>query len=438
MKFYKLYGPAWKFHIGPFAPEITLASPEFIQTVMSTAEPKDPYYPLISPWIGDGLLLSSGEKWARNRRLLTPSFHFDILKPYQKLFSESSVTLIKKWKSIFAENPNQSIEMFEHVSLFTLDSLMKCIFSVKSNFQSDGKKNPYIKAVYEITERLINRVRFVPHQNDWLFYFSYSGYQLRKAIKSAHDFTTSVIKQKKASKNKSESPNDTKNVRYLDFLDMLLDCRDEDGRGLTDKEIQDEVDTFMFEGHDTTASGISWCLYNLACHPDYQEKCRQEVNTVLQGRDEVTWEDLSKMVFLTQCIKESLRVNPPVPRTGRLVTKDVTLPDGRVLPKGTMVGLSIYTCHYNSDVWPDPLVYDPERFSAVNSKNRHAYSFIPFSAGPRNCIGQHFAMNELKTVIALVVKHFRLQVDETKKAQPLGTLILRSVDGVWLKLVPVM
>ena len=433
LKLFEKYGPAFRFFMGPFLPEVVLGGHEYIQAVMNTSEPKDGFYTLLHPWLGDGLLISSGKKWARNRKLLTPAFHFEILKPYQRLFSESTMVLVSKWRNMVQEKPDESVEMFEHVSLLTLDSLMKCIFSNESKVQ-EGKKNPYIDAVYEVSEIMIDRARFVPYHSDWIFYFSYLGYKMRRAVNTTHKFSLFVINDKK--KQKSNSNVALKSTRYLDFLDMLLDCRDEEGKGLTDQEIQDEVDTFMFEGHDTTASGISWCLYNLACHPEYQEKCRQEVLSVLQDRSEVTWEDLAQLSYLTQCIKESFRLHPPVTRIGRETTRPITLPDGRVIPEGMTVSLSIYACHHDAKVWPDPETYDPERFNQENYSKRQSQPFVPFSAGPRNCIGQNFAMNELKTVIALIIKHFRLSVDESKKPIKHPTVVLRSLHGIWLNLQP--
>ena len=348
------------------------------------------------------------------------------------------MVLVHKWQEMIKKAPEESLEMLEHVSLFTLDSLMKCIFSNESNFQKDGKKNPYINAVYEIGDILLDRIRYPPFASDFIFYFSYTGYKLRRAMKVSHDFTQGVIKKKREEKLKLANNEAQEQKKYLDFLDMLLDCRDEEGNGLTDKEIKDEVDTFMFEGHDTTASGISWCLYNLATHQTYQERCRQEVQEVLQDRNEVTWNDLGKLPYLSQCVKESLRLHPPVPRIGRNLTKDIELPDGRVIPEGTAVAMNIYACHHNPDIWNEPEVFDPERFAPENSVNRHNYAHIPFSAGPRNCIGQNFAMNELKTAIALIVKHFRMSVDHKKESRKMFSLTLKATDGIWLNLQPAM
>jgi len=322
-----------------------------------TAEPKDPVvYRFITPWIGDGLLVSKGKKWARNRRLLTPAFHFDILKPYVSIFSGSAQVLVDKWKDLVkVEN---SLDMFEHVSLMTLDSLLKCIFGVtKGNVQLEGRRNPYIQAVYALSELTTERFRFFPYHNDFIYYLSPSGYRFRKACDLVHKFSRGVIQER----IKERQSNGVQSSRkYLDFLDMLLDAKDADGRGLTDEEIQHETDTFMFEGHDTTASGISWCLYNLARHPEYQQKCRDEVNEVLQGKNDITWEDMVKFPYLTQCIKESLRVHPPVPNIGRMTTKPLTFPDGRTVPEGTWLGIAIYACHIT-------LRFGPTRMCMIQS-----------------------------------------------------------------------
>ncbi|NXM75189.1 CP4F4 protein, partial [Serilophus lunatus] len=223
----------------------------------------------------------------------------------------------------------------------------------------------------------------------------------------------------------------------MDFIDLLLLAKDEDGNTLSDEDIAAEADTFMFEGHDTTASGLAWLFYNLAGHPEYQERCRQEVRELLAGRDteDIEWEDLSRLPFTTMCIKESLRLHPSVTAVSRRCTEDVALRDGRVIPQGVICLMSIYGTHHNPHLWPDPEIYNPLRFSPENSKGRSPSSFIPFSAGPRNCIGQSFAMAEMKVVAALTLSRFMLRRD-TARPEPRRKpeLILRAEDGLWLVL----
>nr|KAF6378763.1 hypothetical protein mMyoMyo1_009676 [Myotis myotis] len=126
------------------------------------------------------------------------------------------------------------------------------------------------------------------------------------------------------------------------------------GSSLSDKDLRAEVDTFMFEGHDTTASGISWILYALATHPEHQQRCRKEIQSLLGDGASITWDHLDQMPYTTMCIKEALRLYPPVPAVGRELSKPITFPDGRSLPKGIYVSLNFYALHHNPKVWPNP------------------------------------------------------------------------------------
>ncbi|XP_070554674.1 cytochrome P450 4F12-like [Ptychodera flava] len=223
-----------------------------------------------------------------------------------------------------------------------------------------------------------------------------------------------------------------------DFLDILLDARDEDGKCLSDDEIQCEVDTFMFAGHDTTASGISWFLYNLARHLEHQQKCREEIDELMdmKGKDELDWNDIHNIPYITMCLKESLRIHSPVQNTTRRLSSTYRFPDGKLVYPGTVVVFAIGSLHRNPHVWENPDVYDPMRFSTEKSNNRPSHAFLPFSAGPRNCIGQKFAMDEMKTVVALILRHFELSVDGCPEPRRCIGLILLAENGIRVKLKP--
>ncbi|CAH1243463.1 CYP4F2 [Branchiostoma lanceolatum] len=438
---FKFAFPIW---IGLFRVVLSLVHPDYIKEIVNSPEPKDRVsYAWLKPWIGDGLLVSEGQKWFRNRRLLTPGFHFDVLKPYVKVFSECTNIMLDRWADL---TPGTPVEMFHYASAMTLDSLMRCALSVHSNCQQDSGGSPYIRAVYiYLTKCVVDRGRYPPFHMPLIFHLSPTGFRFRKECKTAHDFSDEVIRKRRAELQQKCNQNNTVinssreggKKRYLDFLDILLQARDEDGKGLSEREIRDEVDTFMFEGHDTTASGVSWIFYNLAKHAACQDRCRAEVDNVLQGRAEVKWEDLSKLPYTTMCIKESLRMHSPVPGVTRLTTQPHTFPDGRSIPAGVSVSIGVHSLHHNIHVWGDNVMeFDPERFSPENSKGRSSHAFIPFSAGSRNCIGQHFAMNELKVAVALTLQRYRLELDETRPPYRVARLITRTRDGLWLKVYP--
>uniref|UniRef100_A0A452T0P1 Leukotriene-B(4) omega-hydroxylase 2 n=1 Tax=Ursus maritimus TaxID=29073 RepID=A0A452T0P1_URSMA len=427
--------------IGPFYPVLRLVHPTFVAPLLqapATIVPKDMFfYNFLKPWLGDGLLLSAGDKWSHHRRLLTPAFHFEILKPYVKVFNKSAGIMHAKWQCLALEG-SAHLDMFEHISLMTLDSLQKCVFSFDSNCQESPSE--YIAAILELSSLVVKRQEQIFLHMDFLYNLTPNGRRFHKACNLVHNFTDAVIQERRRALISGGSHDFLKakaKAKTMDFIDVLLLAKDEDGKRLSDEDIRAEADTFMFEGHDTTASGLSWVLYNLAKHPEYQERCRQEVQELLRDREpqEIEWDDLAQLPFLTMCIKESLRLHPPVTVISRCCTQDIVLPDGRVIPKGVICLISIFGTHHNPSVWPDPEVYNPFRFDPENIKERSPLAFIPFSAGPRNCIGQTFAMTEMKVVLALTLLRFRVLPDEEEPRRK-PELILRAEGGLWLRVEP--
>ncbi|KAG8588217.1 hypothetical protein GDO81_005906 [Engystomops pustulosus] len=240
-----------KTWMGPTIPIVSLIHPDSLKSVVAASAaiaPKDElFYGFLRPWLGDGLLLSRGEKWARHRRLLTPAFHFDILKHYVKIFNHSSDIMHAKWRRLCVEGP-VFLDMFEHISLMTLDSLLKCTFSYDSDCQE--KPSDYIAAIYELSSLIVKREHCLPHHIDFIYYLSSNGRKFRRACRIVHEFTANVVQlRKKALKEKGvENWIKSKQGKTKDFIDILLLSKDEDGNPLTDEEMRDEVDTFMFEG----------------------------------------------------------------------------------------------------------------------------------------------------------------------------------------------
>uniref|UniRef100_A0A8C0GVW9 Cytochrome P450 n=1 Tax=Chelonoidis abingdonii TaxID=106734 RepID=A0A8C0GVW9_CHEAB len=380
--------------------------------------------------IGQGLLILNGPKWFQHRRLLTPGFHYDLLKPYVTMMADSVCVMLDKWEQLIMQD--KSVELFEHVSLMTLDSIMKSAFSYQSNCQTDSE-NLYIQTVMDLSLMVQQRIQTPLHHNHLVYWLSSQGRRFRKACRLAHKHTDKVIRERKETLKDEQELEKIQTRRHLDFLDILLNAKDENGAGLSNEDLRAEVDTFMFEGHDTTASGISWLLYCMALHPEHQQRCREEIKDILGDRDTVQWDDFGKMTYTTMCIKETLRLYPPVPLVARELSAPVTFVDGRTLPKGLSVAKLnnsfITMCLYHS-----LQVFNPLRFSPENSAGRHSYAFLPFAAGPRNCIGQQFAMNELKVALALTLLRFELSPDPAKPPIKIPQLVLRSKNGIHLHL----
>ncbi|CAB1414766.1 unnamed protein product [Pleuronectes platessa] len=385
-------------------------------------------YGHLRPWLGQSLLISNGEEWFRRRRLLTPAFHFDILKSYITTFNTSTNTMHGKWRRLVAEG-STNVEMFDHVTLMTLDSLLRCAFSYNSNCQETSSE--YVSSIVELSDLIIERRQKILHHWDWIYWKTQQGKQFKQALSVVHRFTSDVVQKRRAlirQQRETETDSTSASQSKKDFVDLILLSKDEDGQGLTDEEIQAEANTFMFAGHDTTASAICWTLYNLARHAHYQEQCRQEVMEVMRGRDGrgLEWEDLSNLSFTTM-----------------KYTQDMELPGGRTVPEGAICLVSIYGTHHNPAVWTDPHEFNPLRFDPSNAKGRASHAFIPFSSGPRNCIGQKFALAELRVVVALTLLRFRLTPGVNPELGPssggvrrLPQLVLRAEGGLWLQLEP--
>ena len=425
--------------LGPFHPNIVLNHYDPIRKVLK--EPKNhETYNLLVPWLGDGLLVSKGQKWYRNRHLLTPAFHFEILKPYVTVYNSCLRALLSKWSA--AADRKEPVKLFDTISLLSLDIILQCAFSYKSDCQNVRTRHPYIKAVYELIELLAERFFTPLYVIDWIYVLTPAGWRMRKNCKIVHEHSERVIRERRKSLNQTKDDTATleaasQQQRYLDFLDILLTAVDEDGNGLTDLEIRNEADTFMFEGHDTTTSGISWTLYCLAQYPEHQEKVREEVRNVLMGREWLEYDDLKELKYTQWVIKEAMRLYPPVFLIFREASEDIEL-NGYIIPKGVPIFIPVYLMHHNPNIWENPEKFDPLRFHPSNVEGRDPLAYMPFSAGPRNCIGQNFAMNEERVVVASIVHRFRVSLVEGHKVEIVPKVILRTKDDIKVNLEPLV
>nr|XP_003411242.1 cytochrome P450 4B1 [Loxodonta africana] len=423
--------PLW---LGPFLGFLNIYEPDYVKAVYSRGDPKaSDVYDFFLQWIGKGLLLLEGPKWFQHRKLLIPAFHHDVLKPYVAVFVDSTRIMLDKWEKKSRED--KCFDIFCDVGHMALDTLMKCTFG-RGDSGLSHRDNSYYLAVSDLTLLMQQRVDSFQYHNDFIYWLTPHGRRFLRACQVAHDHTDQVIRERKAALQDEKEQEKIQKRRHLDFLDILLGAWDENGSKLSDEDLRAEVDTFMFAGHDTTTSGICWFLYCMARYPEHQDRCREEIREILGDRDTVQWDDLGKMTYLTMCIKESFRLYPPVPQVYRQLSKPVNFVDGRSLPAGSLISLHIYALHRNGNVWSDPEVFDPLRFTPENTAGRHPFAFIPFSAGPRNCIGQQFAMNEVKVVTALCLLRFELSLDPLQPPIKMPQLILRSKNGFHLHLKP--
>ncbi|RDD36929.1 Cytochrome P450 4B1 [Trichoplax sp. H2] len=403
--------------------------------IIKASSPKGSwFYKLATPWLGHGLIAENGPRWARNRRLLTSAFHYDILKNYVRIYNDCIDTIITKWKA--RDDKGESFDTYEDLKLLTLDVILQTAFSIKLDCQTIGKNHPYITASRQLTRLLLERVHFLPYSFDCIYRWSPSGKKFLKLCHYVNQFSDEIISRRKETlmnNNINQQSSQNRRGKHMDFVDILLQTRDEDGYGLNVQEIRDEVNTFMFAGHDTTSSALAWTLYCLAKYPQHQDKVREEADGILCDKDNIDYDDLQKLNYTHMCIKEAMRIYTPVPTIERKLNQDLTV-NGMLVPASTTVFLQLHTLCRRSEVWPNPYQYDPQRFTAENIQNRDPYHYIPFSAGQRNCIGKNFATDELKIVVAKLVHHLQLEIDPKMQPTRYYAMVNQPDKGIWLKI----
>uniref|UniRef100_A0A2K5PAJ6 Cytochrome P450 family 4 subfamily Z member 1 n=1 Tax=Cebus imitator TaxID=2715852 RepID=A0A2K5PAJ6_CEBIM len=408
--------PLW---LGPFTMFFNVHVPDYVKILLKRNDPKATVsHKILESWLGQGLVTLDGSKWKNHRQIVNPGFKISILKIFITMMSRN------KWEEHIAQN--SCLELFQHVSLMTLDSLMKCAFSHKGSIQLDSTLDLYLKAVFNLSRLFCQRLNNFLHHNDLVFKFSSQGQIFSKFNKVIQQFTEKVIQDRKESL-KDELKQDTIQKRYQDFLDIILSATSENSKDFSEADLQAEVKTFMVAGHDTTSSAISWILYCLASHPEHQQKCQDEIRELLGDGSPITWEHLSQIPYTTMCIKECLRLYPPVANISWLLNKLITFPVGRSLPAGIDVFINIWALHHNPYFWEDPKVFNPLRVSRENSEKIHPYAFIPFS---ELHWGQYFAIIECKVAVALTLLRFEVAPDHSRPPQPVRQIVLKSKNGI--------
>ncbi|ALC42256.1 Cyp4d14 [Drosophila busckii] len=420
------------------------ADARMIEAILSSQQTisKNSLYTLLQGWLGNGLLLSTGKKWFRRRKIITPTFHFKILEQFVEVFDQQSAVMVEQ---LYAQADGATvINMFPVACLTALDIIAETSMGVKINAQR-SPEFPYVQSVKIVSNMMAERFMNPLQRFDCTMRVFYPKLfaTLNHHIKSMHDFTDKVIRERRetltSSLNRSsahpDADDDVGSKRKLALLDVLLQSSI-DGQPLSNEDIREEVDTFMFEGHDTTTSAIAYTLYLLARHERVQQLAFEEIKAVI-GTDKsrpVDMRLLGELKYLECVIKESLRLYPPVPNIGRKITEDVVL-DGKLIPANTNVTLLTYQAQRDPKYFPDPEAFKPERFSPDYEGNIDVFAYTPFSAGPRNCIGQKFAMLEVKSTLSKMLRHFEL-LPLGKPVQPIMNLILRSTTGINVGLKP--
>ncbi|XP_017006511.2 probable cytochrome P450 4ac2 [Drosophila takahashii] len=389
---------------------------------------KNVIYDLLRPFLGEGLLTSTDQVWHSRRKALTPAFHFNVLQSFLTIFKEECNKLVK----VLHQSVDKELELKQVIPQFTLNNVCETALGVKLDDSTEGLR--YRKSIHAIEEVMQQRL-CNPFFYNIVYFYLYGDYRKQvDNLKIAHNFSSNIIEKRRSlfkSKKLGNVDEFGKKQRYA-MLDTLLAAEAE---GQIDHQgICDEVNTFMFEGYDTTSTCLIFTLLMLALHEDVQRRCYEEIQNLPEDSDDISVFQFNELVYLECVIKESLRMFPSVPFIGRKCVEEIVV-NGLIMPKDTQINIHIYEIMRDPRHFPDPDVFQPERFLPENTVNRHPFAFVPFSAGQRNCIGQKFAILEIKVLLAAVIRNFRiLPITLLSDLTFENGIVLRTQQSVKVKL----
>lgn len=416
--------------LGPI-PVLVIFSPTVAEEVLKNSKllNKTFLYSFLHSWLGTGLLTAGSEKWKVRRKLINPTFHSAILQDFLTVMNSQAKIFVERIEEKACSR--ESFDISKPITMCSLDIICETIMG-KSLHAQDNQNTDYVEAIYKVNEIIQERQKAPWLWPGFIFNWTKHGKQYAESLKLLHKFTRAVLEEKR---NEFKSRKTKSMGKRMAFLDMLLSLCEE-GK-ITPEGIEEEVDTFMFAGHDTTATAMSWTLHLIGHHPDVQQKLQREVDQVFEDGKHLqmtlTSDDLAKLHYMDLVIKESLRMFPPVPIVGRSITESCII-GGKEVPAGTECLICPYIINNNENYWKDPFTFNPDRFRVENSTERHPCAFTSFSLGPRNCIGQRFALMEKKVVLAHFLRKFSIEsCEETKNLRLLGDIILRSKSGIMVK-----
>ncbi len=323
--------------------------------------------------LGKGIMVSEGELWRRQRRMIQPAFHRDNIARMFEHIRNANQELLGKW--LACANNNQEINVTQDMSDVTLNIVLRSIFGgdLETIVASHGS-NPFALLTDE-TERNLT--------------FAYKFRALSRLIMDC-------VTRRRA-----------QNQDRADLLAMLMAARDrKSGEPMPDRQLLDEVMTLIVAGHETTASALNWMWYLLSQHADVEQRLHQEIDRL--PASPATMDELTQLAYTRQVVEETLRLYPP----GWLLTRRSIESDnigGYPIAPNTDVFISPYIVHRHPGFWAEPERFDPERFAPSHAAQRHRFCYLPFALGPRACIGEHFAMIEMMLHTAMLARHIRLR-----------------------------
>ncbi|XP_041981035.1 cytochrome P450 4d2-like [Aricia agestis] len=384
-------------------------------------------YDFVRPLLGDGLLTNTGKTWFTHRRILTPAFHSSALEQYLRAFRIAGAELADELLLQQQSQP-EGVDLLPIVSKHMLHTLCSTVMGLDGGCSLKGVEE-YEEAVRDIGAAAATRLANAWMHSDLVFHLLPAGRRFRRAVEVARRFADRLVERKSVAgkgRGVEERAGEDRTV-----LDLLLAAR---RRGELDTQaVRDEVNTFLFAGHETTAAAVTFGLMLLAEREDIQEQLYSEYATAV-GAEPPSAATLAALPLLDAVVREVLRLYPSAPVISRLVDEDFDM-NGVVVRRGTHVAVHLYQLQRQARQFPAPDTFRPERFLRP-APPPPPFAVAPFSAGPRNCIGQKFARLELKVVLGEVVRRLRMSPLPAARPALRADLVLRPAHPVRVRLRP--
>src|SRR5258707_1252154 len=384
-------------HLGPI-PMIFVNKPEHVQAILVDGASTFSKGKLIHKAIkSNGLFTSEGDFHRQQRKLIAPMFQPRHIVNYAETIVQYGELIARSWTDQAVIDLNR-----EMISL-TMGIIGKVLFDIDMLKETDelgaAMAIGFVHTVRRLSEPLLPPDSWpTPHN---------------RRVRAATILLETRILQMIEERRKLQTEQQTEQI---DLLSVLLNAQDEDGNRMSDRQTMDECITFLGAGHETTAAALAWSWYFLCQQPELYAKVRQEVQQALQGR-RATFDDLAQLPLCLQVFKEAMRLYPPASGIFREALEDTIIDDYRV-PKGANILISPYTLHRRPEYFPEPKVFNPERFSPEREKQLPHHAYIPFGAGTRICIGNHFALMEGQLLIATIVQQASLSLVPGQRIVP--------------------
>src|SRR5215467_3097726 len=353
---------------------------------------------------GEGLLTSEGDFWLRQRRLAQPAFHRARVAAYGATMVEYAERAMRDWRG------GETRDIHEAMMQITLQVVGKTLFN--TDLAHDARE------VGETLETLLKLAAdfgksiLIP-----LWVPTPRNLRARIGVRRIEKIIYRIIKQKRA------EARDTG-----DLLSMLLAVQDEDGSRMTDKQLRDETITLFLAGHETTANALSWTIWLLARNPRANQKFLDELDGILAGRAP-SIDDIPKLAYTAHVLAESMRLYPPAWGMARLAKEPVEVGGYKLVP-GNGVACAQWVVHRDPRWFNNPEKFLPERWEGDLAKRLPRFAYFPFGGGPRQCIGNSFALMEATLILATVAQRFRFRIDENHPVKPLASITLRPAHGI--------